>query len=563
MRPANCAFLYAPEAFETNKPGMMGRQSAGEAYFNALARYGGVDEMYCVTPIPKVFKHFQTQIETVGDRAPQPIWITPDDQAGLAEAGAIFVGGPTLPQQAWLRNQHGNQLYSICGVTHSLASDRVLANICDYLIAPLYAWDALVCTCEAARKVVLDVLEQWATYMASRGFSGKPASMVQFPVIPLGVHLERYEQTPEVTRKGIELRQELGIPDDDVVLLYFGRLDFRSKAHPTPLFRACELAQTLCGEKKTLHLLMAGQFLDPMAASQFLVAANMTALSYRTHWLDGKDTEKARSAWAAADIFISLTDNIQETFGLTPIEAMAASLPCIVSDWSGYKETVLHGVTGLRIPTMVAPPGTGQDLVEMTAYGKVDPVSYLSLTAHLTSVDVDECARAIAMLAFDSDLRHRMGKAGRQHVETHFDWKKVIRQYQGLWRELAKLRVQAAAGKPEPAVGGIPQFADPLQLFSTFSSDVLSDAHKIRLADADGRFVAARLRTAFLHDCSRSLIADLDDMNRLLDLVGGGADTVASLVRSNDRLSRNQILRTVMWMYKFGILGVDPPGVGS
>ena len=31
-------------------------------------------------------------------------------------------------------------------------------------------------------------------------------------------------------------------------------------------------------------------------------------------------------------MFVSLSDNIQETFGLTPIEGMASGLPLIVSD---------------------------------------------------------------------------------------------------------------------------------------------------------------------------------------------------------------------------------------
>ena len=58
-------------------------------------------------------------------------------------------------------------------------------------------------------------------------------------------------------------------------------------------------------------------------------------------------------AWAAADVFISLADNAQEAFGLTPLEAMAASLPCIVSDWNGYRDTVRDGVDGDLIPAMM------------------------------------------------------------------------------------------------------------------------------------------------------------------------------------------------------------------
>ena len=40
---------------------------------------------------------------------------------------------------------------------------------------------------------------------------------------------------------------------------------------------------------------------------------------------------------AASDMFISLADSYQETFGLTPIEAMASELPVVASNWNGYR----------------------------------------------------------------------------------------------------------------------------------------------------------------------------------------------------------------------------------
>ena len=71
-----------------------------------------------------------------------------------------------------------------------------------------------------------------------------------------------------------------------------------------------------------------------------------------------KNPDVVRCCWAA-DIFLSLVDNHQETFGLSPVEAMAAGVPVVVSDWDGYRYTVQNGVEGFRIPTL-APSHSSQ-----------------------------------------------------------------------------------------------------------------------------------------------------------------------------------------------------------
>ena len=47
-------------------------------------------------------------------------------------------------------------------------------------------------------------------------------------------------------------------------------------------------------------------------------------------------------------MFCSLPDSVEETFGIVPIEAMAAGLPVVVSDWDGYKDTVRDNVDGFE-----------------------------------------------------------------------------------------------------------------------------------------------------------------------------------------------------------------------
>ena len=61
--------------------------------------------------------------------------------------------------------------------------------------------------------------------------------------------------------------------------------------------------------------------------------------------------EVKRHALAAADVAVSLVDNAQETFGLAVAEAMAAGLPLVASDWSGYRDLVRDGIDGYLIPS--------------------------------------------------------------------------------------------------------------------------------------------------------------------------------------------------------------------
>ncbi len=70
--------------------------------------------------------------------------------------------------------------------------------------------------------------------------------------------------------------------------------------------------------------------------------------------LDASERDKA-GLYGAADVFLSLSDNIQETFGLTVVEALAAGLPVVASDWDGYKALVRDGISGYLVPTRTLP----------------------------------------------------------------------------------------------------------------------------------------------------------------------------------------------------------------
>ena len=142
--------------------------------------------------------------------------------------------------------------------------------------------------------------------------------------------------TPRGAAPGIAARcaRRLGVAAHDVVVLFVGRLSFHGKAHPTPMFMAMARAARRV-QVRSLHLLLAGQIRNPRIEKEFREAAARFCGGARAHFLAdsiGVDGPAVAAAMHASDLFVSLSDNIQESFGLTPIEARAAGLPCVVSD---------------------------------------------------------------------------------------------------------------------------------------------------------------------------------------------------------------------------------------
>jgi alpha-maltose-1-phosphate synthase len=550
---STCALYYAAEAYEADQPGVVGRQSAGAGFLEALVRHGGQDELFCLTNRQQEFDEFRRKVSTLSASPPRSTWVRPDDTEALGRAGCIYNPGPIIAELAWMRRYSNERLFSICGITHSLATDRAIRGIRDFLTAPTQPWDALVCTSRSGLAAVERIIGSWTDYLGRRGF-GVPESPMRPYVIPLGVNADRFVRDAAAIDSGKRLRARLGIGDDDVAGLYFGRLNVLSKAHPTPMFRAFELAQRTMPPGR-LHLILCGQFADPRTAQQFEAARRRFCPSVRVHTVNGNDAADSAASWFAADFFISLTDNIQETFGLTPVEAMAASLPCVVSDWDGYRETVIGGETGFLIDTTTPPPGAGIELADQLARRAYDHFSYIGLVSQSTAVDVDQCARAIITLANDPELRRRMGDAARRRAQAVYDWREVIRRYLELWSELAEIRASApAVGARRDGETVHPDYPDPFSLFRAHPTRVLDDSDQVRLADLDGRFVVAQLRKNALHLFATPSLLDAESIDAMVAALETGPKTIEALRELTATADRGRLLRSIAWLYKYGIV---------
>jgi len=557
-RRPNCAIHFIPEAYEGDKPLVVGRQSAGAGFLDALAAHGGVDKLYCLTDAPQIYEAFRDRVRRHAPATPTE-WITPFDADTLEEAGCMFMPGPIISEGAWMRRYVGERRYSVCGITHSVATERVIRSIRDFMVAPTQPWDALICTSVSARQAIGHIFDTWGEYLASRGFAvGK--TPVQFPVIPLGVHLGRFARSEAKLAEGRDLRVRLGLEPDDVLALNFGRLDFRSKAHPVPLFRALEIAARRM-RKGRLHLAMVGQFNDPMNQHEFRNARLTFCPSVPAHWIDGADVATAQASWFAADLFVSLPDNVQESFGLTPVEAMAASLPCVVSDWNGYKETVVDGETGFRVPTLLAPAGAGIELSDEHARASFDHFTLITYTAQCTAVDIDACADAIARLATNPDLRRTMGQAGRRRAETLYDWRNIIGDYQSLWADLADIRREAkAVGARDTARQTVhPDYPDLFAMFSGHPSRPMDEAMIASIADPDPEGALRQIRSLPMNGAARPIMLDDFEVDRIVRSLANSPESVAEVLDGFPGPRRMRAMRSLMWLCKFGIVRLAPP----
>ena len=195
-------------------------------------------------------------------------------------------------------------------------------------------------------------------------------------VTPFGVDLARFAAQPSPRGPltiGIvkSLAAKYGV---DLLLRAFAGLcadaDVRA-AHP-----ACRLLIVGDGPQHDELVRLAAQ-LGIAERTQFVGAVPHTDVP---HWL------------RQLDIYAAPSRLDSESFGVAVIEAGACGLPVVVSDAGGLPEVVAAGETGLVVP---------RD-------------------------DVPALQAALKRLVLDAELRERLGRQGRAHVEREYEWGRCV-----------------------------------------------------------------------------------------------------------------------------------------
>jgi glycosyltransferase involved in cell wall biosynthesis len=206
-------------------------------------------------------------------------------------------------------------------------------------------------------------------------------------VIYNGVDIEQFAPRGD----GAATRQELGVPDDAVLVGYVGRLS-PEKGGQDILIRSVARAKQ---DGHNLRLLIVGD--GPLRPGLEALADRLGAPVFFT----GLRPDVARLL-AAMDIFV--LPSLHEALPIAALEAMSARLPVIATVVGGNPEVVQDGVTGLLVP-----PG-----------------------------DEDALYEALTRLLADPALAARIAQAGQAHVHAHFTLDQMARRVEAIYDELAR-----------------------------------------------------------------------------------------------------------------------------
>ena len=209
-------------------------------------------------------------------------------------------------------------------------------------------------------------------------------------VVPCGVNLDLFRPIEKN-----EARQELGLREDDRILLFVGRIE-PLKGVDILLGAAAQLET----EPDCFVLVIGG---DSSARSGETAHLRDLALELgigeRVSFLGAVDHERLPLFYSAADVCV--VPSFYESFGLVALEAMACGTPVVASRVGGLAGTVRDGETGYLIPWRCPEP----------------------------------FAERLELLLGNDELRRAFGQSAREGVER-FRWGNVADLVLTLYREL-------------------------------------------------------------------------------------------------------------------------------
>jgi D-inositol-3-phosphate glycosyltransferase len=430
---------------------LYGRNVAVEMFYGALARHGlGYHRLFYAHPGARAFL----------ERLQSGPGVTID----IAHIDELFDDFDAFPFDSWhdadadlasatrMRATFSRRLFPITATAHVLSYQGLLQGwITDTLLADVRPCDALICISRSAKTAIANLLRHVGERLRA-AHGGRFPFRGELVVLPYSIDTERFRPRPRAS--------------DRFVLLWIGRLSKIDKGDLVPLLRV--FRNLVRGFPERDLVLAIGGSGSPEYEQELRDAAREFGVADRVEFRGAIDPAERHLLFNEADVFVSPVDNLQETLGNTPLEALASGVPQVVADWDGYRDMVVDGDTGFLIPTYWAPVDAEENrragLYDNDAMG-----DHFRL-AQSVALDLGAMERALASLIRNEPLRRAMGAASRAHALATFAEPVIMRRFDEVWTHLdavaRKLPFTPCAGYATPAF-----FAN----FSHYASEVIGE----------------------------------------------------------------------------------------
>jgi glycosyltransferase involved in cell wall biosynthesis len=337
--------------------------------------------------------------------------------------------GPETQRLGQMRAARSPLAFPITTIVHSVNWFDLLAFYLA-MLATSSPYDALVTTSTAADTAVRRILDWLRTAHGA-------TSDMRIERIPLGVDADTIGVAGDGARA--HARASLGFETAATIVLYTGRLTDEFKADLEPLVAAIA---RLTATDRTIRLVVAGQDRDGDGyAARVRLLARGAGIGSQVTVIENPSEVVKHLLYDASDVFVSPADNVQESFGITLLEAMAHGLPVVATDWSGYRDIVDDRVTGLLVPCYW--DAGAADRASLVSPADLTTGSQHYMARH-TVLDSDALFTHLHQLVHDAALRRRFGAAGRARVERDFSWRVVAERYRHLFADQQAMRARMA-----------------------------------------------------------------------------------------------------------------------
>lgn len=525
----------------------LGRHVANYDFFIALLTHSNFDEfhIFCMSAGHFTMTQNRLQRENIPTTQKQKVRLFLykhlREQISSNQYHVFHLGGwgYFFPGLVYLRNQYAKNKFPITGLIHSLNGMETNYHALKILVAPLASYDTIICSSKAGKKVVENVFDELAITM------GKDTNSLNYKgsysIIPLGINenfLEKLDTS--ISRK------QLSISQDSLVFLSLGRISPQTKYDPYPMLQTFK---RLCLQfpKQNLELIIAGGASD----TQISITKQMIKeleLNNSVRIITNFDSDIKQALYSASDIYLALSDNLQETFGISVIEAMGAGLPVVVSDINGYKELIDQGEQGYKISTMWT------DQFDMAIYADFMNFETMQLMlAQCMVIDTEEVFTKCSKLITDIVLRNTMGNKGVEKVKSNYLWSVIIPQYEKLWDQLfdkAQNDSSIVEHRDNPFVNKY------LSLFNHYPSTIISDTCSVVVTEFGQTCLKQTNIPAQYNDIST--LIDTAKIISMLETLTQKTLTVGEMIKLNETLSIGIVKYSLLWMAKYGLITIRP-----